>query len=263
MEDGQLARVRDIRAYLAGLYGSLVSDEGLLYGHPDATVHKLMVCWMATVEALAFAVENHVDTIIAHEALYFPKDALSAGNVPEFMSWKVNLARVSLLDRGGIALLRCHGTLDKYCIFDDFAALLSLGDPIVREPNLVQIYDGAGRTFGDYLERVRSIFNLSHVRHTRTDPSRIISRVGLPWGGLGLSNNARYMQSLVDQQCDLFIAGELDNYGIRFAIDSGIAMIETGHEISENPGLRHFAQILASIFPAVDVIFYENKPVFD
>jgi putative NIF3 family GTP cyclohydrolase 1 type 2 len=257
-----IVKVRDIKTYLQGFYGTLHLDEGLLYGQPNARVSKLMVCWMATVEALQYAIQNGVDTIIAHEALYYPKDALSAGNVPEFMSWRINLNRVALLEQGQMALLRCHGTLDSYCVFDDFAALLGLGEPVVKEPNLVQVYDGAGKTFADYLSRVKSLFSLDHVRHTKTDPGRVIQRIGLPWGGLGLSNNARYMQSLVDQQCDLFIAGELDNYGIRFAVDSGIAMIETGHEISENPGLRHFAQTLAGVFKTLDVIFYENKPVF-
>jgi putative NIF3 family GTP cyclohydrolase 1 type 2 len=255
-------KVQDVKNYLKSFYGSLRADEGLLYGNPNALVRKLMVCWMATVEALEFAVRNGVDTVIAHEALYFPKDALSAGNVPEFMSWKINMNRLAQLQKGNISVLRCHGTLDDFCIFDDFSALLNLGEPLVKLPGLVQVYAGAGKTFGEYLARVKAVFGLEHIRHTRTDPDRVIGRIGLPWGGLGLSNNARYMQSLVDQECDLFIAGELDNYGIRFAIDSGIDMIETGHEISENPGLEHFTRTLAGVFDSLEVVFFENKPVF-
>ena len=59
----------------------------------------------------------------------------------------------------------------------------------------------------------------------------MVSRIGLPWGGLGLFVNVGYQQALVEQGCDLFIAGESDNYGFRFAQECGIPMIETSHEI--------------------------------
>jgi len=65
--------------------------------------------------------------------------------------------------------------------------------------------------------------------------------------------------SIVDHNCDLFIAGETDNYATRFAIDSGVDLIETGHEISENPGLKHFSKMLQNEFKNIEVVFYENK----
>ena len=76
-------------------------------------------------------------------------------------------------------------------------------------------------------------------------------RVGLPWGGLGLFVNVGYQQRLIEQGCDVFIAGESDNYGFRFAAECGIPMIETSHELSENDGLRRFAEMLSGGFPDV------------
>ena len=153
-------------------------------------------------------------------------------------------------------------SLDYLCIFDDFARLLELGEPIVDLPGLVRVYDGKGLTYGHYISRVKRIFQMDFIRASVCDLSKPIERIGLPWGGLGLSNNARYMQKLVEQKCDLFIAGEVDDYGMQFAKDSGVAMIETGHEISENPGLIHFTEMLKKQFPTVETIFWEVHPAF-
>jgi putative NIF3 family GTP cyclohydrolase 1 type 2 len=89
-----------------------------------------------------------------------------------------------------------------------------------------------------------------------------VSRIGLPWGGLGLFVNVNYQQSLIEQNCDVFIAGEADSYGFRFSVEAGIPMIETGHELSENPGLRVFTKLLEQAFPDVSFQFYENTSIW-
>ena len=103
------------------------------------------------------------------------------------------------------------------------------------------------------------------VREYESDPEALVtvgllqsSVPSLPWGGMGLFVNVGYQQELIEQGCDVFIAGESDNYGFRFAAECAIPMIETSHEISENPGLRRFAEILSAEFPGLDVRFYEN-----
>ena len=74
--------------------------------------------------------------------------------------------------------------------------------------------------------------------------------------------NVGYQQQLIRMGCDAFIADESDNYGFRFSAECGIPMIETGHEISENPGLLRFALMLEKRFPGLKVTFHECRPVF-
>ena len=45
---------------------------------------------------------------------------------------------------------------------------------------------------------------------------------------------------------------------MRFALEAGIPLIETSHEVSETPGLRAFATDLARAFPHLPVTFHEN-----
>lgn len=261
--DGSARRItaEDIKAYLTGFYGRLDADEGILFGRPDTPVRKIMVCWMAEMDAITYAVSRRADAILCHEILFYPSDVLHTGSAPDFLSWPVNQARISALAKGGLTVIRGHMTVDRVCVLDDFAAKLGLGEPVCRRPDLVYAYQG-GRTVSDYLELVKTAFGMRHVRHTARDLGRTVQRIGLPWGGLGISRNVRYMEQLAELGCDLFIAGETENYAMRFARDSGIDMIETGHELSENPGLRHFADMLAASFPQLEVIFYENPQSF-
>jgi len=250
----------NVLEYLTGLYGGLNADEGLLFGENKAAARKIMVCWMADAQAIGFAAAGGFDTIVTHEALFYPYDALTSNKTPDFMSWKVNRERIQPLAEAGIAVIRAHGTVDKLCIANDFACKLGL--TVTDDSDGRMVCDGGGLTFGGWQRRVKEVFGMNHVRATRGDPERPVNKIGLPWGGYGLFVNVRHMQALVERGCDLFIAGETDNYGIRFAIESGVDLIETGHEISENPGLKRFAGILAEALPGCAVEFFENKPVF-
>lgn len=258
---GQDVYVRDIRSYVFSLMNKLDADEGILFGQPDTPVHRVMICWMADLDAINYAIAHQADTILCHEILYYPSDVLNTGHTPEFLSWRVNHQRVTRLAQGGLSVVRAHMNLDRTCILDDFADKLGLGKPIASEPDLAYVYAG-GKTVREYLQTVQKAFNMRCVRYTSRDLDRVVNKIGLPWGGLGISRNIRYMEQLVRMGCDLFIAGETENYAMHYAKDSGLDMIETGHELSENPGLRHFCDMFRQAFPQLDVFFYENPQAF-
>ena len=243
--------VADIKEYVSrfNAIGTLNGDEGLLFGRSDANVMKIMLCWMADVAAIKHATQIGADTIIAHETLFYPSAALEQGGTLDFLSWKTNNERVKLLAAGGITVIRVHTTMDYICIFDDFAVLLELGEPVIDAGGLVKVFDIEPIPYGMLIERVKKAVNMPHVRVTDGDRGRLVHRVGLPWGGLGLHRNAHYVQKLIHHGCDVLISGESCNYGFRFAVDAGLDVIETSHEVSENPGIRHFSRTLAEAFP--------------
>lgn len=251
-------------AYIEQLSGhALNRDEGVQHGSAERPVRHVVVCWMATVEALAFAGQQGADLVIAHESLYYPYDAYVRSDVPpDWPSWEVNRRRRELLDRHDLVLLRAHGSLDDICIFDDFAALLGLAAP-VEEAGLVKVYEIEPCSLASLVERVKAATGMPAVRVcSPRGLDQVAQRVGLPWGGLGLFVNVSYQQQLIERHCDVMIAGESDNYGFRFAGDLGIPTIETGHEISENPGLAHFAEMLRARFSELQVSYYECPPAW-
>ena len=254
--------VRDLLQYLDGLAGGLGEEEGIRFGTATQPVKKILLCWMANLAAIRHAAEIGADLIIAHESVLFPYTIFERSGPPDFLSWQANNSRIEQLARHQISLVRAHITLDRFCIFDDFAAKLELGDPVVSKPGFIKIYEIKPTPYGTLIEHVKDKMLLSCLRATPGDKDRVIKRIGLPWGGLGLIVNTSYMQSLLHEGCDCLIAGETDNYGFHFATDSGIDLIETSHEVSENPGLEHFSQVLAAAFPQIQISFYENEPPF-
>jgi putative NIF3 family GTP cyclohydrolase 1 type 2 len=262
--EGGVTTIRDIIMCVEQLSGhSLNRDEGVKYGPSDCELEGATLCWMATPDAIRAAGMRGHNLLIGHESLYFPYNAPDAVDLPaDWEMWHVNRRRRALLAGYGLAFLRLHGSLDEICIFDTFAKLLGLGEPVCAD-GLVKVYEIEPRPLGDLLAAVKDSLGMQAVRISDVEGmNQIVHRVGLPWGGLGLFVNVAYQQALVAQDCDVFIAGESDNYGFRFAHEVGIPMIETSHEISENPGLRVFADMLHNTFPDLELEFFENPCIW-
>ena len=239
-------------------------DEGMQFKNDvNRTVHGVTVAWMATPGAIQSAGEAGHELLIAHESVYFPYDVLNATNPPEnWREWKVNKQRIDLFNNYDLSCVRMHGSVDEICIFDTFADLFDLGNPVYTD-GLVKIYETAPISLGDLIALVKNRMEMPYLRVAGvSNLSRKVHRIGLPWGGLGLFVNVNYQQNLIMQECDAFIAGESDSYGFRFAVEAGIPMIETGHELSENPGLKKFTEILMNAFPDVTFSFYESKSIW-
>lgn len=258
----ETTKASEIIDYLKSLTGELGKEEGIRFGNVDQAVQKILLCWMANIEAIKYAIDINADLIIAHESVLYPYNIFEQSGPPDFLGWHINNRRIELLAKNNISVIRAHITLDKLCIFDDFASALELGNPVVSKPDFIKIYQIEPITYGDLIEHVKNVLGLECLRATPGDKNRVIRRIGLPWGGLGLFTNVKYMQNLLNEGCDVFIAGETDNYGFHFATDSGIDLIETSHEVSENPGLKNFYKKLCESFPSLKVEFYENRPPF-
>jgi putative NIF3 family GTP cyclohydrolase 1 type 2 len=259
-----MARISEIIRVIETLSGHpLNRDEGLHHGMEDRDVHGLTVAWMATPDAIRAAGEAGHELLIGHESLYYPYDVVVSSNPPEgWREWPVNALRRALLDEFRLDFLRVHGSADEICILDTFADVLGLDAP-VYDRGWVKVYEIEPQPLAELIARVKERCSMAAVRVSSAgDETRIVQRVGLPWGGMGLFVNVDYQRRLIAQGCDVLIAGETDNYGFRFAAECGVPMIETSHEISENPGLRRFSALLADHFPDIDVSFYENDCIW-
>lgn len=260
--------VKMIIEYVEELAGHPLRDDEGIHWPPaseprDRTIERVVVCWMATVDALRHAGETYAALVITHESLFYPYGALpKPGEKQAWEDWPTNRERRECIEQYGLTVLRVHGSLDEICIFDDFAALLGLGKPVEAD-GLMKVYEISACRLDELVEKVKERIGLPAVRVSAPKGLRqTVRRVGLPWGGLGLFVNVGYQQQLVGKRCDVFIAGESDNYGARFSAELGIPLIETDHEVSENPGLRHFTQMLGERFPELNVSFFECRRVW-
>lgn len=250
---------RDIAKIIEDLAPPRGGDEGFRFGTPDAEVSGVLVCWMCTREAIRAAVVEGCNLIITHEELHYPYSFRHPG-LEQYITWPVNHARFSALAKHDLTVYRAHGMLDRFCILDDFARLLGLPDPVVRE-GYYRIYEIESVSVAEIVQRVKAATGLSHLRVTGP-VDKMVHRIGLPWGGLGLSLNVSFLNDLLAYQPDCFIAGETDEYAQRFCQDAGVVMIETGHAVSEEPGLENFARWLGDKIRPVPVVFYRLSPAW-
>jgi len=248
-------KASEIACYVESLSPEPGPEEGFCYGDRQQQVTGVLVAWMGTVEAIEEAVQQGCNMMIVHEDLFFPYDLRHTGP-RKHLTWRPNRRRLEALAAHSLVVYRAHGMLDRFCILDDFAELLGLGEPTVSE-GYVRIYELAHAvTVEKMVERVKERTGLDQARVTG-DPKVRVKRVGLPWGGLGLSINVAFIESLLEHNPDLLIAGETDDYAMRFVLDAGVSMIETTHSVSEDPGLHTFAAQLKADFPGLQVVYFD------
>jgi len=229
------------------------NDEGLIVGSEDDEGRAVGIGWFLTSELIEEAKQSGENTAIVHELVFFPW-----GNLPEdHMDWRANAERHRLVVENKINIIRAHGSMDEFRIFDDFAEQLGLGRPVVREGAFEKVYEIEPVSVRQLAERVKAAVGMEHIRVAAKDLDREVQRVGLPWGGLGLLVNMAYMQKLVELGCDVFVGGESDAYGSHFALESDIPFIETSHEASENFGLANIARWLDDQLPDIPVHYVE------
>ena len=243
-----------VQEYLESVSPGRGYEEGFRFGSPHVEVSGILVCFMATLDAIGHAAEEDCNLIIAHEDLFFPYD-FGQTKLQDSMTWTVNRARIEALCEHEITVIRAHGMLDRLCILDVFGEVLGLPEPVVSE-GYIRIYDIPPTTVRELAADVKERVGLPLVRVVG-DPQSTVKRVGAPWGGLGLSVNVSFIESLLQHDPDVLIAGETDDYAMRYVLDAGLAMIETSHSASENPGLRQFADRLAKDFPQMKVVYYD------
>ena len=233
-------------------------EEQLFFGQYDRDISKALVCWMTTVEALQKSLDEKCELVICHETVLFPNGAPSVA-AGDYFTWEVNRRRMELIQKGDLSIQRLHLSIDFFCIGDDFARALGLGEPVVDEPHLARVYDIEPIRFCELVERVRRAAGMAKLRVSPDASDRIVRRIGLAWGGIGLFVNMGSQAELAKHGCDVFVCSEIDAYSMRFAEDSGILFIETSHEVSENIGLQHFAEMANERFSEVEFVYFENR----
>jgi putative NIF3 family GTP cyclohydrolase 1 type 2 len=241
---------REVVRFIEQQVPKLSGEEGFQYGDPEIEVSGVVVCWMATVPALRYAADNGCNLVICHESTFYPDDSRRE------YDWVPNRARRKVLDEHAVTLFRSHWSADTICVFDEFARHLGLSEVAAGE-GFFRVFAIEPTTVQRLAERAKRAIGVDTIR-VAGELDKVVSRVGLPWGGLGLFCNVGFMQKILENGAEAAIGGETDDVGMRFALDSDLPFVETGHSISENPGLRLLAERMAAGLPGLKVLFYEN-----
>lgn len=256
-------RYQDIVEWLHGKVGhGLNGDEGLRFGIPRDPLRKVLVCWMVTMPAAREAVRWGADLIISHEAMFHPYYLGRRSEIPEeHMSWRANVDRIKPLAQADVAVMRCHGSGDDSGFLDAFLDQLGLEGEFEGE-GYRRVCNIRPTTVHELAERIKCATGMEGLRVAARNLDVEVRRVGFPYGGLGLQLNMGFLNEMQQRGCDCVIAGESDSYAMQFVMDCGMALIETSHEVSENPGLARLAARLDADFPDAEFRYFETARPF-
>jgi putative NIF3 family GTP cyclohydrolase 1 type 2 len=263
-KEGAAIRVSDFQDYVLklkkqiGAGATLNPDEGLFMGTPETEIRGILTCWMATVDALQRAGAEGCNLVVAHEQFYFYPYFSSDQMQPQYRSWCPTRRRIETAERHHLCMMRLHGTMDMLHNFDDFVELIGLKNT-KRGSGYARVFPIQETTVAELIEQVKRTLRLEHVRVVG-DLGRRVRCVGVPMGGLGLDSNLSYLQSCIELGADVLIGGEADEYGFAFAADADIPLIETGHFVSENPGIINFTRRIQADFPGLKILTYGARP---
>ncbi len=248
--------VGKILDYLVSLNpaGKLGGEEGLIYGKHNRSTEGILIAWMATVAAIEEAILENCQVIVSHEALTFHNYFPNASS-PE--PWSADRARLSLLEKHALSVIRAHSTVDPTHIVPAFIKAIGLTEPI-RSGHVWSFHEEPPISLQELAKRAAAGLKMDRLRVTGA-PERIVTRVGTMVGGLMQDRHIdAWEKHLVDLGIEVIIGGETNDFAQRFAIDSGIALIETCHSASEEPGLKILAQDLRLAFEGTMVVFHKE-----
>lgn len=251
--------LRDILALLQTLApesDALPNDPvGLLIGSADnRPVRKVGICLDATPDTCALATDQDMQLVIAHHPLlYQPLKRLDPAADP--------IARAALCLAGSdVALYAMHTNWDKAPggINDTLAECLELANvhPLGDngELSLPRIGDlPTPRPFSDfarYVEQTLTCVGANALRAVPPGSRHMVSRVAV-CGGAG----AGMLQQAHDAGADAYVTSDVRHHEFLHAAGIGLALLDAGHEATENPGMRSLMQILAKRLPDVEVVW--------
>lgn len=226
-------------------------NVGLLMGDPEASVTSIMTCLTITDAVVGEALERGVQLVVTHHPMPFqPLNRLTTDRLPGRHVWRLATRSIAVYSSHTAFDSAVHGinqTMAESLELQEVAPLLPFDPP---RPSL-----GAGRhgrldparPLGELADRIKRLFDGAPLR-VAGDPARHVARIALACGAGGA-----FLDAALEHQCDVLITGEATFHTVLQGLDSGAAMILTGHYASERFAMELLAQRLQQQFPDLSI----------
>lgn len=223
-------------------------NVGLLVGHSQQSVARVMTCLTITPESAAEAVRERADLIVTHHPLPFrPLKRLTD---------ETSEGRMLLeLIRHNVAIYSPHTAFDSASegINQRLAAGLKLRDIGPLAPSLAEGQLGAGRygdlakpmTLAELTEQVKHLLKIPHSQAVGSLPAKV-SRVGVACGSAG-----EFLPLAKAAGCDCLVTGEVRFHTCLEAEALGVQLVLAGHYASERFAVEELVPVLTQRFPSL------------
>jgi dinuclear metal center YbgI/SA1388 family protein len=244
--------VAAIAAFLEQLAPFRLAEDwdnvGLLVGHRDRNVAKLMTCLTVTPASAAEAIEAAAELIVTHHPIPFA--------ATKRLTADTTVGRMLLdLIAAGIAVFSAHTAFDSAGegINQQLAAGLQLRGIAPLVPHAEG--QGTGRwgwladplPLGQLAERLKQFLAIERLQMVG-DPKQTVRTVAVACGAAG-----ELLDAARQNDCDAMVVGEARFHTCLEAEALGIGLLLPGHFASERFAVECLADVLSQQFPDVRV----------
>lgn len=218
-------------------------NTGLLVGHREQQVRRILTCLTLTADVADEAVETGAQMIVSHHPVLFR-------GAKQITSDSVDGRVLLLLMENRIAIYSPHTAFDSSAdgVNEGLAREFGVECPQPLRGTDAESGVGAGRwgplptavRLGDFLETVRKAGRTSRVEYCG-DLERVIRSVAVACGSA-----AEFLQDAVQKNCDVFVTGEARFHSVLEARSAAMSLVLMGHYASERPAVERLAEQLAA-----------------
>lgn len=249
--------------------------DQLMAGSPDMEVKKVACTFMATVDVIREAVRQGVDLIITHEPTWFT----GRDDTDWIKEDPVYLEKKKIIDESGIAIWRFHDHMhmgsedgiyrgfDKEFGWDKYRITFpDTGEFIDRFGGCYELPETTLRELCAFFKEKLEMQVVQIVGNPEMKVRRVSVLVG--GGSLGLGEESLPMRHMREKKIDVAVCGDITEWTlsayVRDAAQMGMnkGMLVLGHERSEECGMKHMPEWLASFTEGIEIVFIDAKEPF-
>lgn len=252
-------KVNDIVSYLFTLSPAYMQEEwdnvGLICGHADAEVQRVLVALDASPEVLREAKEKDCQMVVSHHPMIF-------GGIKQICDSTVTGKNILFAIENGIACVNMHTNLDCAAggVNDVLAQKLGLRNCVLASPRGT---DDNGMEYGyvrygtvdemslaDFAAVVKEKLYCHGLRYA--DGGRPVCKVAVGGGACGDE-----IAAVLAAGCDTFVTADLKYHQFCDARALGLNLIDAGHYQTEVSVCEYLQKMLSVRFEGLKVFLSE------
>lgn len=249
-----MATVKDILDYIYSIapasYRMDWDNIGLMCGHSDREVTKILVALDASLSVAQEAKQLGCELVAVHHPLIFTSTHTVSDET-------ITGQRLLAYLENGLSVISMHTNLD--CapggVNDLLAQRLGLRNIQVLQEgemeHLVRYGEVTPQTLAQFLPFVKKQLGCEGLRYV--DGGKDVRRVAVGGGACG-----EYITQILELGCDTFVTADINYHRFMDAGELGVNLIDAGHFETENPVCADLAEKLRAAFPQIRVFLSET-----
>lgn len=231
-------------------------NVGLMCGHPERAVTRVMVALDASMDTLTEARAAGCELVVCHHPMIF-------GGTKTVTTQTPTGARLLYAIENGMAVISMHTNLDcaPEGVNDMLAAALGLSQTHVMEPagtdaqgreyGLIRVGTVPVTTLPVFAAQVKQALSCEGLRYA--DGGRPVRKIAVGGGACGSE-----IAAVLAHGCDTLVTADLKYHEFADAPALGINLIDAGHFQTEYPVCARLEALLRQNFPELTVLRSKN-----